>query len=196
MFQWYPGTQQRNASDECASTMVLQMYTDDPLWAEIANEASQFECPASVTADRCGECPSAALWQEGTHLNKNIVDFWHRNLAVMLNVTMDKIPPVLGAQYTVWSDDNPQSRHSPVHTWLPGTRWWEGYEAALQPNAELPLHIIGEAMSFHQGWGEGALQTAEYFLQEKLGLAAPSWLSQNLYCESMPFYPSERRNSE
>lgn len=195
MFRWYPGTQQRNASTECASTMVLQMYTADPLWAEIANEPSQFECPASVTADRCGECPGAALMLNGTHLNSNIVDFFQRNLAVMLNVSMDEIPPVLDAQYSVWDDMNPQTRASSLHTWLPGFRWWEAYEAALQPSSDLPLHLIGESMSMHQGWGEGALHTAEYFLQEKLGLAAPAWLSHKQYCESMPFYPSQRRNS-
>jgi monoamine oxidase len=42
----------------------------------------------------------------------------------------------------------------------------------------LNAFIVGEAFSNGQTWVEGALQTAELLLQERLRLAAPDWLSE------------------
>jgi len=197
VFQWYPGTQQAKASMQCSDVQVLQMYTMDPVWVQMANERSQFNCPADVEEDQCGECPGADLFYGNAahHVSKKAVSFFRRHLSIMLNVSLDQIPEPLEARYMVWDDQNPQTQASAVHTWLPGARFWEGFEAALQPHAGLPLHIVGEAMALNQGWGEGALETAEYMLQEKLGLSAPAWLTRDDYCRLMPFYPSARKNS-
>ena len=50
------------------------------------------------------------------------------------------------------------------------------------------LHLIGEAFSFNWFWGEGAMETAEYMLQEVMGLKRPSWLSREEYCWAMPYW--------
>lgn len=39
------------------------------------------------------------------------------------------------------------------------------------------LYVCGEAYSDHQGWVEGALQTAEKLLEEYFFLERPSWIS-------------------
>jgi hypothetical protein len=43
----------------------------------------------------------------------------------------------------------------------------------LQPVANVPVFICGEAYSHQQGWVEGALATAENMLQRHLGLGPP-----------------------
>ena len=43
----------------------------------------------------------------------------------------------------------------------------------LQPVADVPVFICGEAYSHQQGWVEGALATAENMLQRHLGLGPP-----------------------
>lgn len=40
------------------------------------------------------------------------------------------------------------------------------------------IHVIGEAYSLNQGWGEGALDSAEYTLVERLGFSPLAGLSQ------------------
>ena len=59
----------------------------------------------------------------------------------------------------------------------------------------IPPHLIGEAFSHNQGWAEGALETAEHLLQEIMMMDGPSWLSDEDFCKSMPFYMDRASNS-
>jgi monoamine oxidase len=65
-----------------------------------------------------------------------------------------------------------------VHFWNPGCKSHELARTIVQPVDGLNAFIVGEAFSNGQTWVEGALQTSELLLQERLGLSAPDWLSE------------------
>jgi monoamine oxidase len=53
-----------------------------------------------------------------------------------------------------------------VHAWKPGVDSERVAQRMLQPVERVPLFVCGEAFSRHQGWIEGALQTAEDVLSK------------------------------
>jgi monoamine oxidase len=62
------------------------------------------------------------------------------------------------------------------HLWAAGSKPEEAAKLALQPVADTPIHICGEAWSFRQAWIEGALETAESVLCRHFQL--PAFLDQ------------------
>jgi monoamine oxidase len=62
------------------------------------------------------------------------------------------------------------------HFWKIHARADEIMERIEQPVSGANLYICGEAWSGHQGWVEGALETADSVLRHNFGLAAPAWL--------------------
>lgn len=66
-----------------------------------------------------------------------------------------------------------------VNFWNAGVDVSEVYWDMMQPFGsaadDLPIYVVGEGYSVFQGWVEGALWTAEAVLEDKFGLAAPSW---------------------
>ena len=67
-----------------------------------------------------------------------------------------------------------------IHHWLPGHKFWEVYPDVLEPAPK--LHIIGEAFSLNSGLAEGAVETAEYMLHEKMGPVAKVAQEERLLC--------------
>lgn len=53
---------------------------------------------------------------------------------------------------------------------------WEIIPKMLQPVADVPVYICGEAYCDNQGWVDGALQNAELMLQKHFHLHPPDWL--------------------
>lgn len=214
LYAWYPGTQARDADGsladvpaQCKRTSgddmgVLHMYVTDAVersWAGFAAEGEQADC--NVTdATRCSDCFSNATGFFVTdtnpatnHVAQGLVDEWRAQLAVTFGVALSDIPEPTELKYTIWSGDNPQTRSDAIHRWNAGVRWWKLYDQALEVGGQgSRLHIVGETFSLHYGWGEGALETAEYMLHEHLGLPLPGWLSMHEYCMAMPFYPFNR----
>ena len=47
-----------------------------------------------------------------------------------------------------------------THYWTPNNASEDNYQSMLKP-LDYPLYICGESYSHHQGWMEGALETAE-----------------------------------
>lgn len=59
----------------------------------------------------------------------------------------------------------------------------------------LPVYVVGDNFAaMGQGWAEGALQTAEYMLQEAMGLKPPTWLNRTEYCQANIYWPKPRAN--
>ncbi len=96
----------------------------------------------------------------------------HRQLCIMHNVP--DAPPPVDAAYMAWADD---PYGGAVHFWNPGYKSTEVMTAMTQPVDGFPCYICGEAYSTNQTWAEGALQTAEIVLQQRLGMAPPDWLT-------------------
>lgn len=62
------------------------------------------------------------------------------------------------------------------HAWNPNVRVAESIAQIRQPIPGQPVFICGESYSTMQGWIEGALMSAEGMLQDRFGMAWPSWL--------------------
>ena len=63
-----------------------------------------------------------------------------------------------------------------VHFWNPGHKSWEVHRRMTQPVEDVNVFVVGEAYSTAQTWVEGALQTSEIFLQERMDMSAPDWI--------------------
>ena len=68
---------------------------------------------------------------------------------------------VLGASWASFDDS-----HFDVHYWKAGTHSWKPqllsdnhYQRILQPDAKVPLFVVGASFSHYQHWMEGALET-------------------------------------
>jgi len=195
VFHWYPGTQSRpeNTVPSCKKT-VLQAYTNNAFFDSMNQIPAFYECPWAVDADHCNLCPSAKHWANDPrhHFPKNALEEILSNLALTYNQPQEEFN-VVENRIQWWSRSNPVTRSEGWHHWK-GTDWWNHFETALQPDENLPLHIIGEAFTSSQGWAEGAVTTAEYALQEKMGLPRPAWMEKEDYCKLMPYYPAQRKN--
>lgn len=83
------------------------------------------------------------------------------------------VPNYFSAVYKNWGGD---PFGGGVNFWKIGPNSFEVIPRMLQPNPSLNAYVCGEAYSNNQGWVEGALETAEMVLQEKLGLTKPPWV--------------------
>jgi len=187
VFAWYPGTQGREndqvmTAEEC-DVIVFQFYGDDPIVSRLTEPRSNI---ASCDADAIGQAHS---------IPAGSLQIILENFATMIGLSITDLPTPLRSQYRYHSQDDPQTRTDAWHNWALGSKHYEVFEDALQPAAGVPLYMAGESFSTNQGWGHGAMQTAEYMLQEKMGVKAPSWLSKTEYCDLMPFYTSERKQN-
>lgn len=102
--------------------------------------------------------------------SKAMVDEMHRQLMRMHGV--DIAPAPIDAAYFDWSS-NPYG--GGVHLWNVNYNSAEMLIKMTQPVETIPCCICGEAYSTNQTWAEGALQTAEIVLQQRLGLPEATW---------------------
>ena len=100
---------------------------------------------------------------------KSMVHEIHRQLMQMHGI--DSAPEPIDAAYMDWSQD---PFGGGVHLWNPNYKSSEMLTRMIQPVAEFPCYICGEAYSTNQTWAEGALQTAELVL-DRLGVASAEW---------------------
>jgi len=103
-----------------------------------------------------------------------MVEEAHRQLMLMHNARF--APEPTEAAFMDWSE---QPFGAGVHLWNRGYKSWVIVNEMTQPVADLACYVCGEAYSTSQTWAEGALETAEIVLQQRFGLAAPSWLTAN-----------------
>jgi monoamine oxidase len=214
LFAWYPGTQARDADGgyaqipaQCknaggANMGVLQMYSTvypGDTWESFLRNGQQRDCDVT-DASMCHKCFSketsfftSRFNTTSNHVPQVLVDGWRMELAYMFGVEASEIPDPTELQYKVWDAKDPVTRSDATHYWQAGQEWWKLYDRVLEIGGHgTKLHIVGEAFSFNWGWGEGALETAEYMLHEHMHLPLPPWLQKRDYCLAMPFYPFER----
>ena len=99
-----------------------------------------------------------------------MVEEVNRQLAEMHD--LDFVPSPYSAAYMDWGDD---PYGGGWNSWNIGVQAESVSRAIVQPEAEEPVYICGEAYSHYQGWVEGALATAEDMLQNRFGVPSPSW---------------------
>lgn len=214
LFAWYPGTQARDADGgyaqipaQCKQASgenmgVVQMYSTvypGDTWESFLRKGQQQDCDVT-DASMCQQCFSnetgfftSKLNTTSNHVPQVLVDGWRIELATMFDVDASAIPEPTELQYKVWDAKDPVTRSDATHYWEAGQEWWKLYDRVLEIGGQgTKLHIVGEAFSFNWGWGEGALETAEYMLHEHMRLPLPPWLKKRDYCLAMPFYPFER----
>ena len=198
VFAWYPGSQQEEQFTPavCGSEGLMHAYfagAGDPelTWGTNVH-AMEWDMCNATTADGCDRCvdPSKFI---GRSSNDVTTASWAR-VKAQLEMTFAStnvgetvtIPDPIEMNRIVWSAENPATKSDGIHHWLPGHTFWEVYPDVLEPAPK--LHIIGEAFSLNSGWAEGAVETAEYMLHEKMGLPLPKWLKKNDYCAAMPYW--------
>jgi hypothetical protein len=105
---------------------------------------------------------------------------------LMLMRNAQYAPDPIEVTYADWSDD---PHAGTVQLWNRGLKSWVLIDEMTHPVDSFPCYIYGEVYSAAQTCAEGALETAEIVLQERLGLDAPDWITSN---QSLP--PSPERN--
>ena len=81
-------------------------------------------------------------------------------------------PEPYDAAFIDWGED---PYGGAMHAWNINTHSWELAPKVAQPTPGAPVYICGEAYSQTQGWVEGALESAEFVLQNHFHLAPPAW---------------------
>ncbi|MDE1993778.1 MAG: FAD-dependent oxidoreductase [Rhizobiaceae bacterium] len=94
----------------------------------------------------------------------------HRELKQMHGI--DNAPDPIDAAYMDWSRD---PFGGGVHLWNVNVRSDVMLKRMTQPVDNFPCYVCGEAYSTNQTWAEGALQTAEIVLQQRLGVPKGEW---------------------
>lgn len=112
-------------------------------------------------------------WEDHPAPHEMVMEM-HRQLKQMHDIRY--APRPYDAAFVDWSAD---PYGGGVHFWERGYKSWEILRQMTQPVADFPCYVCGEAYSTNQTWVEGALQTAEIVLQERLGLAKPSWITRD-----------------
>ena len=83
------------------------------------------------------------------------------------------IPEPLDAIFCDWSD---RPFGGGWHAWNPHLKSFEVIPRIRKPVEDCNIYICGEAFSSHQGWVEGALNSAEMVLEQYFGLPRPDWV--------------------
>ena len=191
MFPWFPGTQ--DLKGVCPSNPdmgVIQNYITgfaDLTYAGTLNQDFQNECN-ETEVDQCGICFNESTDFVGpatNHASKFLSEMMRYQLAVVFGFDPQEyekhIPEPTEVRYQLWSNSNPVTQTDSCHYFKSGYEWWDLYEAARDLTGDGSLSLIGETMSYNWFWGEGALETTEYVLEEVYGLARPSWLTKGTF---------------
>ncbi len=189
---WYPGTQVTRRKENCNVT-VLQVYSADPALKSFSQSIGRdfyVDAREDSSSQEAMGCPAS----DSRVMMDGFVDFINKRVALHLNVSVEDLPDMLEVKHMSWTVDNPRSQTSSFYLWKGGAKWWETFEKSLQPVASEHIHFVGATFSVLQGWGEGALISAEYMMQEKMKIPAPTWLNRREYCKINPFYPERRNN--
>ncbi|MEM7677470.1 MAG: FAD-dependent oxidoreductase, partial [Myxococcota bacterium] len=101
---------------------------------------------------------------------ERLIEEINRQLSLVHGVD---IPKPISAVYCDWSSD---PFGAGVHQWNPRVVSWEAIKRIRKPLKNSNILICGEAFSDHQGWVEGAINTAELVLQDHFGLPRASWI--------------------
>lgn len=152
------------------NSLLMASYTDSlqlsyweglrrgPAFAQRAN-------PATDTT------PGSPAWHE-QDATAAMVAAATDQLGMLHQLDPSEVPAPYAAAFKDWGDD---PYGGAMHAWAIGADSDAAMARALQPDPDVPLYVCGEAFSRFQGWVEGAFDTAETVLQQRLGLAPPAF---------------------
>ncbi len=84
------------------------------------------------------------------------------------------IPDPYDAALVDWGDD---PYGGAAHSWNIHARSWDLIPQIVKPAPGVPVYVCGEAYSARQGYVEGALETAEWMLEQHFNLKPPTWVT-------------------
>jgi hypothetical protein len=167
---YYWGVEGRQEGADRANTnaVMLASYDDElntTFWAGYRSKGADKMYPNE------GDAPDERWWRH--RAPHGMVEEAHRQLMELHGVT--DAPAPYAAAYRDWAED---PFGGAVHMWKIHQKSWEVSQDIIKPVEKLEVYICGEAYSQNQTWVEGALETAEVVLQDKLRLAAPDWMHE------------------
>lgn len=164
-----PGADPRNTS-----SLLMASYNDGRSMKYWIGLLREMRAAAAESSDASGDPDAAAepgdeQWQRHLAHPAMLEEIRH----LLVKVHGMEVPRPYSAAYYDWSGDPYGGGYN---LWKIHAKSWEVSSSIVQPVAELPLYICGEAYSTDQGWVEGALETAEDVLKRGFGLPPPEWL--------------------
>jgi len=148
-----------DASSDAGPALLLASYTDSDAsdyWRSFAGadrDPDDLDGPEDITL-RCGHAHRLALMDQLNQLHGR------------------ELPGPLWVSSCDWLR---QPSGVATHSWRAGINSTRELPRIRHPQADLSLHLCGEAFSQEQGWVNGALRSAEAVLQSKFALERPSW---------------------
>jgi len=171
---YYFGTEGEQPGGDPSNTNSLLMASYDDgrnirYWIGFLREMEAASRYASSPGD-----PGDEQWQRNQP-PATMVDEVQRLIAEVHGLPLEQVPKPYAAAFHDWGVDPFGGGYNlwKIHAESPSV-----IDAIIQPVANLPLFVCGEAYSNAQGWVEGALETAELMLKRGFQLAAPAWLPQ------------------
>jgi monoamine oxidase len=171
---YYFGTEGEQPGGEPGNTNSLMMASYDDgrnirYWIGFLREMEAASRFATSTTDAGDE-----QWQRNQP-PETMVEEVQRLIAEVHGLPLEQVPKPYAAAYHDWGIDPFGGGYNlwKIHAESPRV-----IDAIIQPVAEIPLFVCGEAYSNAQGWVEGALETAELMLKRGFQLDAPEWLPQ------------------
>ena len=146
-------------NQELRDSLVMASYDDGPFvgfWTGLGNKehsTTHYFPPSDEPRWNRYRCPPGMIA--------------HAQRQLKLVHDLEYIPEPYSAGYQDWGQD---PFGGAWNSWNIHVKAWEVRDKILQPLPDWPVYVIGEAYSASQGWIEGALQTAERVLKEKLGV--------------------------
>jgi monoamine oxidase len=146
-------------NQELRDSLVMASYDDGPFvgfWTGLADQrhsTTHYFAPSDEPRWNRYKCPPAMIA--------------HAQRQLKLVHDLEFIPEPYAAAFQDWGQD---PYGGAWNSWNIHVKPWEVGGKILQPLEEWPVYVIGETYSAAQGWIEGALQTAERMLTEKLGI--------------------------
>ena len=124
-------------------------------------------CRSRVKSSILSKCTTthAPAWQQISYCDPTHADHIYNLLRMPTGLEHFKsvVRQTLGKQWASFDDSD-----FDVHYWKAGTHSWKPqlvsdthYERALQPDAKIPMFVVGASLSHYQHWMEGALETVD-----------------------------------
>lgn len=151
---------------ELRDSLVMASYDDGlfvGFWQGLMGEQADRDCEPQTE--------TAGAW---SHYEAPPAMIEHAQRQLKLVHDLEYIPDPYASAFIYWGRD---PFGGAWNSWNIHVKAWEVMEKIVQPLPEWPVYVCGEAYSGAQGWVEGALQTAERLLTEKLDLHVPPWFS-------------------
>ena len=124
-------------------------------------------CRSRVKSSILNKCTTthAPQWRQISYCDHTHADHIYNVLRMPdgLPYFKEVVAKTLGKPWVDFADDG-----FDVHYWKAGTHSWKPeltsdahYDRALQPDAKIPMFVVGSSLSHYQHWMEGALETVE-----------------------------------